>query len=29
MWELFMRSNLVPHDRAGPLAWTPASTGPG
>jgi hypothetical protein len=29
MWELFMRPNLVPDDRAGPLAWTPVSTGPG
>jgi hypothetical protein len=28
MWELFLRANRAPVDRAGPLAWTPSLNGP-
>ena len=28
MWELFLRANRAPVDRAGPLAWTPSLDGP-
>ena len=27
-WELFLRANRAPVDRAGPLAWTPSLDGP-